>query len=49
MSLSAETIEKAESFDGIQAGIVYLKDVLEGPSYRAVPDETRDGEAIPGD
>ena len=49
MSLTAETIAKAESFDGIQAGIVYLNDVLKGPSYRALPDITRDSEEIPGD
>ncbi len=34
-SLSALVIAKAESFDGIRAGIVHLKDVLQGPSYRA--------------
>ena len=34
-SLTAEVISQAESYDGIRAGIVPLKEVLEGPSYQA--------------
>ena len=33
-SLTAEVISQAESYDGIQAGIVRLKDVLKGYSYQ---------------
>jgi epoxyqueuosine reductase len=32
--LTAEIISRAESYDGIRAGIVRLKDVLKGPSYQ---------------
>jgi len=35
--LTSEAISNAESYDGIQAGIVSLKDVLKSPSYQAVP------------
>ncbi len=34
---TTEVISKAESYDGIQAGIVSLKDVLKSPSYQAAP------------
>ena len=34
-SLTTEVISQAESYDGIRAGIVCLKDVLKGPSYQA--------------
>jgi len=34
---TAEVMAQAESYDGIQAGIVSLKDVLKSPSYQAVP------------
>ena len=34
-SLTTEVISQAESYDGIRAGIVRLKDVLKGPSYQA--------------
>ena len=34
--LTTEVISKVESVDGIRAGIVHLKDVLKGPSYRAI-------------
>jgi len=34
---TSEVISEAESYDGIQAGIVSLKDVLKGPSYQASP------------
>jgi epoxyqueuosine reductase len=37
-SLTTEVILQAESYDGIRAGIVLLKDVLKGPSYQATPD-----------
>jgi len=36
-SLTAEIISQAESYDGIRAGIASLDDVLQGPSYQAVP------------
>jgi len=36
-SLSTEVISQAESYDGIQAGIVRLKDVLKGYSYQVGP------------
>jgi len=35
---TTEVISYAESYDGIQAGIVSLKDVLQSPSYQADPD-----------
>jgi hypothetical protein len=35
-SLTAEVISQAESYDGICAGIVRLKDVLKGPSYQSI-------------
>jgi len=34
-SLTAEVISQAESYDGIRARIIRLKDVLKGPSYQA--------------
>lgn len=34
-SLTAKVISQADSYDGIQAGIVRLADVLQGPSYQA--------------
>jgi epoxyqueuosine reductase len=34
-SITNEVISKADSYDGIQAGIVRLEDVLKGPSYQA--------------
>ena len=34
-SLSGEVLSKAESYDGVRARIVPLKDVLKGPSYQA--------------
>jgi epoxyqueuosine reductase len=37
-SLTTEVISQAESYDGIRAGIVRLKDVLKSPSYQATPD-----------
>ncbi len=39
-SLSTEVISQAESYDGIRAGIVRLKDVLKGYSYKAAPDDS---------
>jgi len=33
-SLTAQVISRAESYDGINAGIVSLNDVLQGPSYQ---------------
>lgn len=35
---TTEVISKAESYDGIRAGIARLKDVLKGPSYHAAPE-----------
>ena len=37
-SLTAEVVSRAESYDGIRAGIVGLEDVLKGPSYQAHPE-----------
>ena len=37
-SLAAEIITRAESFEGIRAGIVRLKDVLKGHSYHYNPE-----------
>jgi epoxyqueuosine reductase len=37
-SLSAEIVAKAESLAGIKAGVARLEDVLNGPSYRVVPE-----------
>ena len=37
-TLTNEVISQAESYDGIRAGIVRLRDVLKGPSYQATPD-----------
>ena len=37
-SLTNKVISQAESYDGIRAGIVRLKDVLKSPSYQATPD-----------
>lgn len=54
MSLTTKIIAKAESFDGICAGMVPLENVLKGPSYRAVPDAAEsmlradDGQTIAG-
>jgi len=36
ITLTNEIIARAESYDGINAGVVPLKDVLEGRSYKAV-------------
>ncbi len=33
-SLTTEVISQAESYDGIRAGIIPLKDLLKGPSYQ---------------
>jgi len=38
---TAEVISKAESYDGIRAGMVRLTDVLKAPSYKAVPEGPR--------
>ena len=38
-SLTTEIISQAQSYDGIRAGIVRLKDVLKGYSYQAAPDD----------
>ena len=35
-SLTSEVISQAESYDGICAGIVRLKDVLKSPSYQSI-------------
>jgi len=40
-SLTTEVISKAESYDGIRAGIIRLKDVLKGASYQADPEGPR--------
>ena len=40
-SLTTEVISQAESYGGIQAGIVRLEDVLKGPSYQATPEGPR--------
>ncbi len=40
-SLTTEVISQAESYDGIRAGIVRLKDVLKAPSYQATPGSLR--------
>ena len=37
-SLSTEITAKAESFQGIKAGIARLEDILNAPSYRVIPD-----------
>ena len=37
-SVTAKIISQAESYDGIQAGIVRLEDVLKGPSYQVNPE-----------
>jgi epoxyqueuosine reductase len=37
-SLTAEIISRAESYHGIRAGIIRLKDVLKGPSYQDNPE-----------
>ena len=39
-SLSTVIVAKAESLPGIKAGIARLEDVLDAPSYRAVPEGT---------
>jgi epoxyqueuosine reductase len=39
--LSTEIISKAESYDGIRAGMARLNDVLKGPSYQAAPEGWR--------
>ena len=49
MTVTAEIIAKAESVEGIQAGIVDLQAVLKGPSYRSDPDGLYDIQAMPGD
>jgi epoxyqueuosine reductase len=41
-SLTTEVISKAESYDGIRAGIVRLKDVLKGPSYQVGPEDKKE-------
>ena len=40
-SLTTEVISQAESYDGIRARIVPLKDLLKGPSYQATPESPR--------
>ena len=40
-SLTTEVISQAESYDGIRAGIVRLKDVLKGHSYQATLEGSR--------
>jgi epoxyqueuosine reductase len=40
-SLTTEVISQAESYDGIRAGIVCLKNLLKGPSYQASPEGLR--------
>lgn len=40
-SLTTEIISQAESYDGVRAGIVRLKDVLNGPSYQATQGGSR--------
>jgi len=42
MALTAEVVSQAESYDGIQAGIVRLEDVLEGRSYKATAEGRKD-------
>ena len=41
VSLTTEIISQAESYTGIRAGIVRLKDVMKGPSYEATPEGPR--------
>jgi hypothetical protein len=41
VSLTTEIISQAESYTGIRAGIVRLKDVLKGLSYQATPEGPR--------
>ena len=38
-SVTTKIISQAESYDGIQAGIARLEDVLKGPSYQANPED----------
>ena len=45
-SLTAEVISRAESYDGIRAGIVRLEDVLKGPSYQAPPEGRKSATAL---
>ena len=40
-SLTSEVISQVESYDGIRAGIVRLKDLLKGPSYQITPEGSR--------
>lgn len=40
-SLTTDIISQAESYGGIRAGIVPLKEVLKGPSYQADPEGPR--------
>jgi epoxyqueuosine reductase len=40
-SQTTEVLSQAQSYDGIRAGIVRLKDVLKGPSYQATPEGPR--------
>ena len=41
VSLTTEVISQAESYNGVRAGIVRLKDVLKGPSYQVTPEGSR--------
>ncbi len=45
---TAEVIAKAESYTGIQAGIVSLQAVLSSPSYQAAQDDPRLKEGVNG-
>lgn len=40
-SITNEVISQAELYEGIQAGIVSLEDVLKGPSYNATPEGSK--------
>jgi epoxyqueuosine reductase len=41
ITLTNEIIDQAESYDGIKAGVVPLKDVMEGLSYKAMSEGQR--------
>jgi len=41
VSLTTEVISQAESYNGVRAGIVRLKDILKGPSYQVTPEGSR--------
>ena len=41
ITLTNEIIAQAESYDGISAGVVHIKDVMDGRSYKAMNEGQR--------